>query len=41
MLKIRSKLMRGFKVDDHITGFARLRGWIYEQRERAELGNLL
>lgn len=40
-LKIRSKLMRGFKVDDHITGFARLRGWMYGQGGRIELGSLL
>jgi hypothetical protein len=40
-LKIRSKLMRGYKVADHISGFARLRGWMYEQRERVELGCLL
>lgn len=40
-LKIRSKLMRGFKVAEHISGFARLRGWMYEQGERVELGGLL
>ena len=40
-LKIRSKLMRGFKVGEHISGFARLRGWMYEQGERIELGGLL
>ena len=40
-LKIRSKLMRGFKVGEHISGFARLRGWMYEQGERIELGSLL
>lgn len=40
-LKIRSKLMRGYKVAEHISGFARLRGWMYEQGERIELGRLL
>jgi len=40
-LKIRSKQMRGYKVADHISGFARLRGWMYEQGERIELGGLL
>lgn len=40
-LKIRSKLMRGFKVAEHISGFARLRGWMYEQGERVELGSLV
>jgi len=40
-LKIRSKLMRGYKVAEHISGFARLRGWMYEQGERIELGGLL
>jgi propanediol dehydratase large subunit len=40
-LKIRSKLMRGYKVAEHISGFARLRGWMYEQSERVELGCLL
>lgn len=40
-LKIRSKLMRGFKVAEQIRGFARLRGWMYEQGERVELGGLL
>ncbi len=40
-LKIRSKLMRGFKVSEHIKGFAKMRGWIYEQGDRIELGCLL
>ncbi|MFL6216796.1 MAG: hypothetical protein ACJ74J_23140, partial [Blastocatellia bacterium] len=40
-LKIRSKVMRGYKVGEHIGGFARLRGWMYEQGERIELGRLL
>lgn len=40
-LKIRSKLMRGFKVGEHISEFARLRGWMYEQGEHVELGGLL
>jgi hypothetical protein len=40
-LKIRSKLRRGYKVADHISGFARLRGWMTEQSERVELGCLL
>lgn len=40
-LKIRSKVMRGFKVGEHISGFARLRGWMYEQGEGVELGGLL
>jgi hypothetical protein len=40
-LKIRSKLMRGYKVAEHISGFARLRGWMYEQSGRVELGGLL
>jgi hypothetical protein len=40
-LKIRSKLMRGFKVVEHISGFARLRGWMYEQGEHIELCRLL
>ena len=40
-LKIRSKLMRGFKVAEHIKGFAKMRGWMYEQGDRIELGCLL
>ena len=40
-LKIRSKLMRGFKVGDHIEGFARMRGWMYSQGDRVEMGCLL
>lgn len=40
-LKIRSKLMRGFKIAEHIKGFAKMRGWMYEQGDRIELGNLL
>ena len=40
-LKIRSKLMRGDKVAEQVSGFARLRGWMYEQGERVELGRLL
>jgi hypothetical protein len=40
-LKIRSKLMRGFKVAEHIKGFAKMRGWMYEQGDRIELGSLL
>jgi len=40
-LKIRSKLMRGFKVSEHIKGFAEMRGWMYEQGDRIELGSLL
>lgn len=40
-LKIRSKLMRGFKVAEHIKGFAEMRGWMYEQGDRIELGSLL
>jgi hypothetical protein len=40
-LKIRSKLMREFKVTDHLTGFAGLRGWMNEQGESVELGWLL
>lgn len=40
-LKIRSKLMRGFKVAEHIKGFALMRGWMYEQGDRIELGSLL
>lgn len=40
-LKIRSQLMRGYKVVEHISGFARLRGWMYEQGEHIELGGLL
>jgi hypothetical protein len=40
-LKIRSKLMRGYKVAEHSSGFARLRGWMYEQGKRIELGGLL
>lgn len=40
-LKIRSKQMRGFKIAEHISGFAKMRGWMYEQGDRIELGNLL
>lgn len=40
-LKIRSKQMRGFKVGEHIKGFAKMRGWIYSQGDRIELGSLL
>ncbi|HEX5736510.1 MAG TPA: hypothetical protein VF131_27005, partial [Blastocatellia bacterium] len=40
-LKIRSKLMRGFKVAEHIKGFAQMRGWMYSQGDRIELGCLL
>lgn len=40
-LKIRSKLMRGYKVAEHIRGFAHLRGWMYGQGERVEIGQLL
>lgn len=40
-LKIRSKLMRGFKVAEHIKGYAQLRGWMYKQAERVQLGSLL
>jgi Transposase IS66 family len=40
-LKIRSKLMRGFKVAEHIKGFAQVRGWMYEQGDRIEMGSLL
>jgi hypothetical protein len=40
-LKIRSKLMRGFKVAEHISGFAHLRGWMYQQGDRIEMGSLL
>ena len=40
-LKVRSKLMSGVKVAEPITGFARLRGWMYQQGERIELGCLL
>jgi len=40
-LKIRSKLMRGFKDGEHIKGFAQMRGWMYSQGERIELGCLL
>ena len=40
-LKIRSKMMRGFKVAEHIRGFAHLRGWMYKQGDRIELGGLL
>jgi len=40
-LKIRSKQMRGFKVGDHIKGFAKMRGWMYEQGDRVEMGYLL
>jgi hypothetical protein len=40
-LKIRSKLMRGFKVAEHISGFAQMRAWVYEQGDRIELGRLL
>jgi len=40
-LKIRSKQMRGFKEPEHIRGFAQLRGWMYEQADKVELGCLL
>lgn len=40
-LKIRSKLMRGYKLSEHIKGFAEMRGWMYEQGDRIELGSLL
>jgi hypothetical protein len=40
-LKIRSKQMRGFKVAEHIRGFAHLKGWIYQQGDSIELGSLL
>jgi hypothetical protein len=40
-LKVRSKLMRGFKVADHIKGFAQMRGWIYQQGDRIEMGALV
>ncbi|HKQ05102.1 MAG TPA: hypothetical protein VJ464_08230 [Blastocatellia bacterium] len=40
-LKIRAKLMRGFKVKEHISGFARLKGWMMRQGERVELSRLL
>jgi hypothetical protein len=40
-LKIRSKMMRGFKVSEHIKGFAQLKGWIYGQGDRIELGGLV
>jgi hypothetical protein len=40
-LKVRSKLMRGFKESEHIRGFARLRWWMYGQGDRIELGSLL
>jgi hypothetical protein len=40
-LKIRSKQMRGFKQSEHIRGFALLRGWMYCQGDRVELGCLL
>jgi hypothetical protein len=40
-LKTRSKQMRGFKVAEHIKGIAQMRGWIYEQGDRIELGSLL
>jgi hypothetical protein len=40
-LKIRSKLMRGYKVAEHISGFAQMRGWMYGQGERVEIGQLL
>jgi hypothetical protein len=40
-LKVRSKLMRGFKVKEHMVGFARLSGWMRGQGERVELGKLL
>jgi hypothetical protein len=40
-LKIRGKLMRGFKVAEHISGFARLKGWMMSQGERVELSRLL
>ena len=40
-LKVRSKLMRGFKVAEHIKGFAQVRGWMYEQGDRIEMGSLV
>jgi hypothetical protein len=40
-LKMRSKLMGGFKVAEHIKGFAQLRGWMYQQGDRVEMGSLL
>lgn len=40
-LKVRSKLMRGFKVKEHIVGFAQMIGWMRGQGERAEVGKLL
>jgi hypothetical protein len=40
-LKIRSKQMRGFKVEEHIKGFAKLRGWMYSQGDRIEMGCLV
>jgi len=39
-LKIRSKQMRGFKVEEHIKGFVKLRGWMYSQGDRIEMGSL-
>ena len=40
-LKIRSKQMRGFKVSEHIKGFAEMRGWMYEQGDKIEMGSLV
>jgi hypothetical protein len=40
-LKVRSKMMRGFKVKEHIVGFARMSGWMRGEAERVELGKLL
>jgi hypothetical protein len=40
-LKIRSRLMRGVKVAEHIRGFAQVRGWMYGQGDRVEIGQLL
>jgi hypothetical protein len=40
-LKIRAKQMRGFKVKEHIVGFAQMKGWMMSQGERVELSRLL
>jgi len=40
-LKVRAKLMRGFKVKEHIVGFAQMIGWMRGQGERVEVGKLL
>lgn len=40
-LKIRAKLMRGFKKKEHIVGFAQMKGWMMSQGEQVEVCRLL